>query len=195
MRCMPDLGAARGSAAEELRQDLGDHIGERSDARQQCDGQDPEHVSSGPDHVHDERGLDERGTESKRGSTAMTSGCATPGRRAAIVARNAGSPPAVGQRLALRHANAPLHVAAVGPADVRQRIAEHALRARIDGDFHFAAVESRRRTIRLLRQEPDVHQLGRASCRSCAARRRLPAARLTGLPTLSAAMRGIGRTA
>src|SRR5882724_10468248 len=52
--------------------------------------------------------------------------------------------------LALRDANPALYVAAVGPSDVRQGIAQYPLGARIDGDFHLAAVETGRSAGRLL---------------------------------------------
>src|SRR5216683_3356955 len=61
--------------------------------------------------------------------------------------------------LALRYANPALHVTAVGPPDVRQGITQYPLGARIDGDFHFAAVKTGRSAGRLLRKKPDVHPL------------------------------------
>jgi hypothetical protein len=61
--------------------------------------------------------------------------------------------------LTLRYADAPLHITAGGPADVRQRISQNALRTRIDGDFHFAALESGGRSFPgFLREKPYVHQ-------------------------------------
>src|SRR3984957_6516957 len=61
--------------------------------------------------------------------------------------------------LALRYSNAALHVAADGPTNVGQRISQNALRTRIDGDFHLAAMESRGRAVLgLLRKIPDVNQ-------------------------------------
>src|ERR1700722_1853654 len=63
--------------------------------------------------------------------------------------------------LALRHADPPLDLAAVRPPDVRQGIPQHALRACIDRDFHFASVESSRRAVGFLRNEPDVYPLRR----------------------------------
>jgi hypothetical protein len=81
-------------------------------------------------------------------------------------------PPSQGVSLALRDANFTLDLAAVGPADVRQGISQHRLRARIDTYTHFVEVWS------ILRGSPN------ASCN-----------RLTGFPTLPAAMLGTERTA
>src|ERR1700733_472519 len=61
--------------------------------------------------------------------------------------------------LTLRYADAPLHITAGGPTDVRQRISQTSLRTCIDSDFHLAALESGRRPfLGLLRQKPYVHQ-------------------------------------
>src|SRR6202167_1265088 len=65
--------------------------------------------------------------------------------------------------LALGDADLALHLAAFRPSDIRQRIAEHMLRTRVDGDLHFAAMEPGRRAVGLLRQEPHIHFLGRRS--------------------------------
>src|ERR1700722_1544371 len=63
--------------------------------------------------------------------------------------------------LALGYPDLALHLAALAPADVRQRIAEHVLRAGIHRHFHLATVESQRRTGGFLGEEPHVDLLGR----------------------------------
>src|SRR5271168_66310 len=82
-------------------------------------------------------------------------------RRPLIVARNTCHRRVSGAS-ALRYANATLHFAASGPADVREREPQNALRTRVDGDFHLTALETGRRCVlRLLRQKPNVDQLRR----------------------------------
>ena len=53
-------GTARGSAAKQLWQDFSNDVGQRADHRQQGDGQNPNLISAGPDHVHDQRRLNEQ---------------------------------------------------------------------------------------------------------------------------------------
>src|SRR5271154_1098066 len=63
--------------------------------------------------------------------------------------------------LALRYADPPLHIAALRPADVGKRIAQDALRSRIDGHFHLAAVKAHRRAGGSLREKPHIEKLRR----------------------------------
>src|SRR5271168_1824297 len=65
-----------------------------------------------------------------------------------------------GANLALGHPDLALHLAALAPADVRQRIAEYVLRAGIHRHFHLATVETHRRAGRFLGKEPHVDFLG-----------------------------------
>ena len=62
---------------------------------------------------------------------------------------------------ALGDADLALHLAALRPADVRERIAEYVLRSGVHRDLHLAAVKPGGRAVRFLRQEPHVHFLGR----------------------------------
>src|SRR5882724_1041107 len=101
----------------------------------------------------------------------LVSGYASQGPRTGYCSENGTVPAAAGslggrsRRInwsdRLRYANPALHVSAVGPSDIRQGIAQHALGARIDGDLHLAAMETRRGPGRLLRKKPDVYPLRR----------------------------------
>src|SRR5277367_7043411 len=86
------------------------------------------------------------------------------GRGRRIVARNAAvsaSRLSTVRVLPLGDANFALHLAALGPADVRQGISQDALRPRIDGDFHLAAMETGGSAGRFLRKEPNIYPLRR----------------------------------
>ena len=109
--------ARRAPLPANTRQDLGDHIRQRTDARHM---QWPRSTTFFPRITHDERGLM---------SMHVNGGQRLPGVQRyrasrSIVARNARCCRRT-KPSALRHVNAPLHVAVRGPTDVRQRIAEN----------------------------------------------------------------------
>ena len=148
--------------------------------RQQSEAPDPEHVAAGLDDVHDQAGLN-GDRQYRNEEQGRISGYANArGDEPVIVARNgrfsqASMSSLAGSGLALCYANPAFDFAAVGPADVRQGIAQDVLRACVHGDFHLAAVETGRERRRASPEETTRTPTSSRSGRSCAGRRKLPA--------------------